>query len=173
MIDRRIPIKDLLSTLNVSSIRQFTTNFKKVWKNFSSAHEDNEVLVMGDSLIFNFDFARGIVTLNPIQARIDNFKMFNLYSQIFSNYYDLKSSVTDLTLNWWLLSIDIEGHTQSSTKSQLKAGSLKGFDVVYTTEIEDSVKIQAEVIASAESISLEVGQLRDLFLRISKFEKQD
>jgi CO dehydrogenase/acetyl-CoA synthase gamma subunit (corrinoid Fe-S protein) len=99
--------------------------------------------------------------------------MFNLYSQIFSNYYDLKSSVTDLTLNWWLLSIDIEGHTQSSTKSQLKAGSLKGFDVVYTTEIEDSVKIQAEVIASAESISLEVGQLRDLFLRISKFEKQD
>jgi hypothetical protein len=173
MIDRRIPIKDLLSTLNVSSIRQFTTNFKKVWKNFSSAHEDNEVLVMGDSLIFNFDFARGIVTLNPIHDRIDNFKMFNLYSQIFSNYYDLKSSVTDLTLNWWLLSIDIEGHTQSSTKSQLKAGSLKGFDVVYTTEIEDSVKIQAEVIASAESISLEVGQLRDLFLRISKFEKQD
>lgn len=173
MIDRRIPIKDLLSTLNVSSIRHFTTKFKKVWKNFSSAHEDNVMLVIGDSLMFSFDFARGIVTLNPIHDQIDNFKVFNLYSQIFSNYYDLKSSVTDLTMNWWLLTINVEGHTQSSAKSQLKAGSLKGFDAVYTTEIEDSVKIQAEVIAWDESSALEVGKLRTLFERVSKFEKQE
>jgi len=173
MMDRRIPIKDLLSTLNVSSIRHFTTKFKKVWENFSSAHEDNVMLVIGDSLLFHFDFARGIVTLNPIHAQINNFKEFDLHSKIFSEHFNLKSSVTDLTLNWWLLSISTEGHTKSSVKSQLKGGSLKGFDAVYTTEIEDSVKIQAEVIARGESSSLEVGQLRDLFERVSKFEKQE
>ena len=173
MTDRRIPIKDLLSTLSVNSIRHFTTKFKKVWKNFSSAQEGNFMFVMGDNLIFSFDFAREIVTLNPIHDQIRKFKVFNLYSQIFSSYFDQKSNVRDLTLNWWLLSIDIEGHTKSSVKSQLKAGSLKGFDAVYVAEIEDSVKIQAEVIAGDESSSLAVGQLRDLFARVSKFEKQE
>ena len=131
------------------------------------------MFVMGDNLIFSFDFAREIVTLNPIHDQIRKFKVFNLYSQIFSSYFDQKSNVRDLTLNWWLLSIDIEGHTKSSVKSQLKAGSLKGFDAVYVAEIEDSVKIQAEVIAGDESSSLAVGQLRDLFARVSKFEKQE
>ena len=173
MTDRRIPIKDLLSTLSVNSIRHFTTKFKKVWKNFSSAHEGNLMLVIGDSLIFSFDFTRGIVTLNPIHDRINKFKVLDLYSQIFSSYYNQKSNVRDSTLNWWILSIDVEGHTRSSAKSQLKAGSLKGFDAVYAAEIEDSVKIQAEVIAGDESSSLTVGQLRDLFERVSKFEKQE
>ncbi|KXH76975.1 MAG: hypothetical protein AM326_12635 [Candidatus Thorarchaeota archaeon SMTZ-45] len=173
MTDRRIPIKDLLSTLGVSSIRHFTTKFKKEWKGFSSAHEENVLIVKGDSLIFHFDFARGIVTLNPRNDRLENFEVFNLYCQIFSNYYGLKTIVTDLTINWWLLSIEIEGHSLSSVKSQLKAGSLKGFDAVYTSEIEDLVKIHAEVIAGDDSSSLEVGQLRDLFIRVSKFEKQE
>lgn len=173
MIDRRIPIKDLLSALSVNSIRHFTTKFKKVWKNFSSAHEGNIMLVIGDNLIFSFDFARGIVTLNPIHDRINKFKVFDLYCQIFSDYFGQKSSVRDLTLNWWLLTIDVEGHTRSSAKSQLKAGSLKGFDAVYTDEIEDSLKIQAEIITGDESSSLAVGQLRDLFELVSKFEKQE
>ena len=172
MTDRRIPIKDLLSILNASSIRHFTTKFKKEWKNFSSTQEGNVMLVIGDNLVFDFDFARQIVTLNPIHDQISKFKVFKLYSRIFSNYYSLNSSVTDLTLNWWLLSIEVKGHTRSSAKSQLKPGSLKGFDAVYTTGNDDSVKIQAEVIAGDESSSLEVGQLRDLFERVSKFEKQ-
>lgn len=173
MIDRRIPIKDLLSILSVNSIRHFTTKFKKVWKNFSEAHEGNIMLVISDNLIFSFDFARGIVTLNPKHDRINKFKVFDLYCQIFSSYFDQKSSVRDLTLNWWLLTIDVEGHTKSSVKSQLKAGSLKGFDAVYTDEIEDSLKIQAEIITDDESSSLAVGQLRDLFELVSKFEKQE
>jgi hypothetical protein len=173
MIDRRIPIKDLLSTLGVSSIRHFTTKFKKIWKKFSSAQEDNVLLVIGDSLMFRFDFARGIVTLNPIHDRIENFQVFRLYCQIFSNYYNLKSSVTDLTLNWWLLSFDVEGLSSSGVKSQLKVGSLESFDAVYVSGAEDSIKIQAEVIAGDESSSLEAGQLRNLFERVSKLEKQE
>ncbi len=173
MIDRRIPIKDLLSTLGVNSIRHFTTKFKKIWRNFSSAHEDNVMLMIGDNLLFHFDFARGIVTLNPIHNQIENYGVLGLYCQIFSKYYKLKSSVQDLTLNWWLLSIDAEKQTLSSVKSQLKAGSLQGFETVYAIEVDGIVKIQAEVIAGDESSSLEAGQLRDLFERVSKFEKQE
>lgn len=173
MIDRRIPIKDLLSILGVNSIRHFTTKFKKEWKGFSSAHEENVMIVKGDNLIFHFDFARGIVTLNPRNDRIANFEVFNLYCQIFSNYHGIKSTVTDLTLNWWLLTIDVEGLTQSSVKNQLKGGSVKGFDTIYTSETDDSIKIHAEVIAGDDSSYLEVGQLRNLFIRVSKFEKQE
>ena len=173
MIDRRIPIKDLLSTLGVSSIRHFTSKFNKIWKRFFSVHEDNVMLVIGDHLLFRFDFARGIVTLDPIYDKIENYEVFDLYCQIFSNYYKLKSKVQDLTLTWWLLSIDAKKHTLSSVKSQLKAGSLQGFETVYAAEIDGIVKVQAEVIAGDETSSLEAGQLRDLFERVSKFEKQE
>ncbi|MFX1559498.1 MAG: hypothetical protein ACFFBL_02810, partial [Promethearchaeota archaeon] len=147
--------------------------FKKIWKNFSSAHEGNVMLTIGDSLLFHFDFARGIVTLNPIHDQIENYEVFRLYCQIFSDHYNLKSSVQDLTLNWWLLSIEVEKHTLSSVKSQLKSGSLKAFETVYAAEIDGIIKVQAEVIAGDESSSLEAGQLRDLFERVSKFEKQE
>lgn len=173
MTDRRIPIKDLLSTLGVSSIRHFTTTFKKAWKDFSTAHEDNVMLTIGDSLLFRFDFARGIATLNPVHDKIENYGVFKLYCQIFSDYYDLKSTAQDVTLNWWLLSIDVEKHSLSSVKSQLKSGSHKGFEAVYAAEVDGIVKIQAEVIAGDESSSLETGQLRNLFERVSKFEKQE
>jgi len=173
MHDRRIPVKDLLSILDASSIRHFNTKFKKEWKNYSRAHEDNDMIVMGDDLLFSFDFARGIVSFNPTQDLIENFKVFNLYCQVFSEYYGLKSSTSDLTTNWWLVSIDVEDHTQSSAKSQLKAGSIKGFDAVYANETDGSVHVQAEVIAGDESSELQVGQLRGLFERVSKFEKQE
>jgi hypothetical protein len=173
MVDRRIPIKDLLSTLNVSSIRHFTTKFKKEWSHFSAVQQDNVLLVVGDGLMFRFDFARGIVTLNPIHDLIESYEVFSLYSQIFSEFYGLKSSVADLTLNWWSLSIDVKGYSQSSVKSQLKVGSLSGFDTVYVGESDDSVRIQAEVVAGDESSSLEAGQLRTLFERVSKLEKQE
>jgi hypothetical protein len=173
MVDRRIPINDLLSTLNVSSIRHFTTKFKKEWAMFSAVQKDNVMLVIGDGLMFRFDFARRIVTLNPIHDLIENYEVFSLYSQVFSEYYGFKSSVTDLTLNWWLLSIEVIGYSLSSVKSQLRVGSLSGFDTVYASESDDSVGIYAEVVAGDESSSLEAGQLRNLFERVSKFEKQE
>jgi hypothetical protein len=131
------------------------------------------MLVIGDGLMFRFDFARGIVTLNPIHDLIENYEVFSLYSQIFSEYYGFKSSVADLTLNWWSLSIEVEGYSQSSVKNQLKVGSLSGFDTVYVSESDDLVRIHAEVVAGDESSYLEAGQLRNLFERVSKFEKQE
>ena len=54
--NRRLPIKDLLQALSVSSIRHFTTKFKKDWDNFSQAQENDVMLVAGDNLLFRFDF---------------------------------------------------------------------------------------------------------------------
>jgi len=168
MMDRRIPIKDLLSTLNASSIRHFSAKFKKLWKNFASVNEHNVLLIAGDGFLFRFDFARGIVTLNPIHDRIDNFDVFRLYCELFSTFYKLKTSVTDLTLNWWLLAFDVTGKNPVDIKSVLKSESAKTFDTIYTNKVDDSTKIQAEVIVDGESSLIEAGQLRNLFDQVSK-----
>ncbi len=168
MQDRRIPIKDLLSTLNVSSIRHFSTKFKKIWKRFSSVNEKDVMLIAGDGLLFRFDFTRGIVTLNPFHDRINDFIAFKLYCELFSDYYNLKTNVTDLTLNWWLLTFDIDGKDPVDVKNILKSESARAFDTIYTDEVEDSTKIRAEVIVSGESSMIETGQLKDLFDQVSK-----
>lgn len=168
MKDRRIPIKDFLSTLKASSIRHFSTKFKKIWKNYASVNEHNVMLIVGDGLLFRFDFARGIVTLNPISDRIDNFDVFRLYCELFSTFYKLKTSVTDMTLNWWLLAFDVTGTDPVEVRSILKSESAKAFDTIYTNKVDDSTKIRAEVIVDGESSLIKAGNLRDLFNQVSK-----
>ena len=168
MVDRRIPIRDLLATLSVSSIRHFSTKFKKIWKTFSSVNEHDVMLIAGDDLLFRFDFSRGIVTLNPIHDRIESYDVFRLYSELFSAYYDLKTSVSDLTLNWWLLTFDVEGKDPASVKSVLKSESAKTFDTVYSDAVDESAKIRAEVVVDGDSSLIEAGQMRDLFDLVSK-----
>ncbi|MHA2025889.1 MAG: hypothetical protein ACW98U_08300 [Candidatus Thorarchaeota archaeon] len=168
MVDRRIPIRDLLSTLSVSSIRHFSTKFKKIWKKFSSANANNVMLMAGDGLLFRFDFSREIVTLNPIHDRIDTYDVFRLYCELFSAYYNLETSVSDLTLNWWLLTFDVKGKDPASVKSILKSESAKTFDTVYSDVVDDITKIRAEVVVDGESSLIEAGQLRDLFDQVSK-----
>jgi hypothetical protein len=168
MVDRRIPNRDLLSTLSVSSIRQFSAKFKKIWKKFSSVTENDVMLIAGDGLLFRFDFSRGIVTLNPIHDQIDNYDVFRLYCELFSAYYNLKTSVSDLTLNWWLLTIDVEGKEPASVKGVRKSESAKAFDTVYTDVVDDSAVIRAEVIVDGGSSLIEAGQLQALFDLVSK-----
>lgn len=167
MEDRRIPSKDLLSTLNVNSIRHFSTKFKKIWKKFSSVTEKDVMLIAGDGLLFRFDFLRGIVTLNPIHDRIDNYDVFRLYSNLFSAYYGLKTDVSDLTLNWWLLTFDVEGKDPVKVKSVLKSESAKVFETIYTDTVDGSAKIRAEVVIHGESSLIEAGHIRNLFDRVS------
>jgi hypothetical protein len=168
MLDRRIPVRDLLSTLSVSSIRQFSTKFKKIWKNFTSVNEDDVMLIAGDDLVFRFDFSRGIVTLNPINDQIDSYELLRLYSELFSAYYGLTTSVSDLTLNWWLLTFDVKGKDPASIKGVLKSEPAKGFDTMYTDEVDDSTMIRAEVVVDSGSTLIRAGQLRDLFELVSK-----
>ncbi|MFW9812011.1 MAG: hypothetical protein ACFFF9_06080 [Candidatus Thorarchaeota archaeon] len=167
MDDRRIPIRDLLSTLSVSSIRQFSTKFKKIWKNYSSVNENDIMLIAGDGLLFRFDFSRGIVTLNPTQNEIDNYDVFRLYSSLFSDYYDLKTSVFDLTLNWWLITFEVKGKDPASIKSLLKSEPAKAFDTIYTEDVDDSTLIRAEVVVDGGSPLVKTGQLQGLFELVS------
>jgi len=167
MEDRRIPIRDLLSTLSVSSIRHFSTKFKKIWKKFSSVNEDDIMLIAGDGLLFRFDFSRGIVTLNPINDQIGSFDLFRLYVELFSTFYGLKASVSDLTLNWWLITFDMKGKDPASIKGVLKSEPAKAFDTIYIDEMDDSTTIRAEVVVDGSSPLLKAGQLQDLFDLVS------
>jgi hypothetical protein len=126
------------------------------------------MLIAGDGLLFRFDFSRGIVTLNPIHDQIDNFDVFRLYCSLFSDYYKLKTSVSDLTSNWWLLSFDVEGKDPAKVKKVLKSEPAKAFDTIYTDTVDDSAMIRAEVVVDGGSSLVEAGQLRDLFNHVSK-----
>lgn len=171
MVDRRLPIKDLLSILGVSSIRHFTTKFKKEWSNFSQVQENDVLLIAGDTLLFRFDFHRGIVTVNPITDKILGFDVFKLYCKLFSSYYGLESVVRDVTSNWWILSITIPVTETANLRSIQKSEIAEAFEAIHTIEIDDKAQIDVEVIHTDSSAPLEAENLRELFLRVSKIKK--
>jgi hypothetical protein len=166
--DRRLPIKDLLSTLDVTSIKHFSTKFRKEWKQFTRAAAGDIVLFAGDDLLFRFDFSRGVVTINPVHYEIRDLEEFKLYVKLFSEHYGLSSTVTDLTLNWWLLSIEVSGVDAAEVRSLAKSSTAKSFESVYSVEKDGAVLIQVEVIPDGGNDPLETGELRDLFEKILK-----
>jgi hypothetical protein len=168
MVDRRLPIKDLLQTLGVSSIRHFTTKFKKEWSAFSSVHEGNIMLVTGDSLLFRFDFARGIATVNPTKDRIKTFNVFKLYCELFSERYQVKSTVKDVTPNWWVLSVLVDGPDSAAFRALQKSELASSFEAMYIKESDGQALIQAEVILDSDSKYLEAESLDELFSKICK-----
>jgi hypothetical protein len=166
--DRRLSIKDLLSTLKVSSIRHFSTKFRKEWPKFSRAQAADIMLIAGDGLLFRFDFARGIVTINPTSDVIDSLDEFKLYVELFSDYYELNAEVRDLTTNWWLLSIEVTGVDSNEVRGLARSNIMKDFEAVYTTVEDDKTKLQIELIVEDKASGLENGQLRELFEKIVK-----
>ncbi|TFG30790.1 hypothetical protein EU527_14030 [Candidatus Thorarchaeota archaeon] len=171
MIDRRLPIKDLLSTLGVSSIRHFSTKFKKEWSNFSQVQENNVLLVAGDTLLFRFDFHRGIVTVNPTKDRIHSYDVFKLYCKLFSTYYEVESNIRDLTSNWWILSILLKDVDTANLRALQKSELAGAFEAIYYKEIDDKAQIDVEVIRNDSSTPLEAEHLQELFLKVSKLKK--
>jgi len=168
MIDRRLPIKDFLSALRVSSIRHFTTKFKKTWSKSASIQRSDVMLLAGDGLLFHFDFARGIVVMNPVHIRIRSLEVFKLYADLFSKYYDLKSEVRDVTLNWWILDIAVDiGGTVESTKSA-KSKLSSSFDGLNVETSENVVNIRAEVIIDENRKPLFVDDIEKAFTVSSK-----
>jgi hypothetical protein len=168
MVDRRLPIKDLLQTLGVSSIRHFTTKFKKDWSNFSSVHEGNIMLVTGDSLLFRFDFARGIATVNPTKDRIKTFSVFKLYCELFSERYQVKSTAKDVTPNWWILSVPVDDPDSAAFRALQKSELASSFEAMYIKESDGQAQIQSEVILDSDTKYLEAEYLDELFSKICK-----
>ncbi|MGY5859914.1 MAG: hypothetical protein RTU63_11145 [Candidatus Thorarchaeota archaeon] len=169
--NRRVPIKDLLQALSVSSIRHFTTKFKKVWKNFSQAQENDVMLVAGDDLLFRFDFHRGIVTVNPVKDGIDTFNVFKLYCKLFSTIYELPSTVHDVTSNWWVASIEVKGADATNIRGLQRSKLANAFESIYSKEVDDKIHLEVEVVQSEGPPYLLVEQLKGLFLSASKLSK--
>ena len=169
--NRRLPIKDLLQTLSVSSIRHFTTKFKKVWSNFSQAQENDVMLVAGDDLLFRFDFHRGIVTVNPTMDEIDTFDVFKLYCKLFSAIYELPSTVNDITSNWWVVSIEVKDADVTALRGLQRSKMANAFESIYSKEVDDKIHLEVEIVQGEGPHYLLVEQLQDLFVSVSKLGK--
>jgi hypothetical protein len=169
--NRRLPIKDLLQALSVSSIRHFTTKFKKVWSNFSQAQENDVMLVAGDNLLFRFDFHRGIVTFNPTMDEIDSFDVFKIYCKLFSAIYELPTKVKDITSNWWVASIELKNADAAGIRGIQRSKLANAFDSIYSREVDDMFHLEIEIVQSEGLPYLLVEQLQDLYISASKLGK--
>jgi len=166
--NRRLPIKDLLQILSVSSIRHFTTKFKKIWSNFSQIQENDVMLVAGDNLLFRFDFHRGIVTINPTKDPITSYEVFKLYSMLFSSIYELPIVVKDYTSNWWNLSIEVKGADSANIRAIQRSKLADAFESIYSNEVDNKIHLEAEVVLTNGPPFLLVEQLQELFASASK-----
>ena len=171
MKDRRLPIKDLLSTLRVSSIRHFTTRFGKIWTNLSVVRENDTMLVAGEDLSFHFDFATGIVILNPTYHLIQDFEVFKLYVALLSERYQLEAVASDLTANWWNVIITLPGsEVVEPNKPAIKELSSR-FEELFIESSEDAVYVEAEVILGNDT-SIEIRNLVELFKLASEMKEK-
>ncbi len=172
MIDRRLQIKDFLSTLRVSSIKHFLSRFKKIWNNTSDVQEDNIMLVAGDDLIFHFDFARGILIINPRHHELDNYQAFRMYVELLSKHYTINASVSDMAANWWLLTIELDGAKPLKDETLLEEGILAKFEDLHIDVTDGSGHVEAEVISNGGGPPFEVMDLVALFEGISRSKRR-
>ncbi len=171
MEDRRIPIKDLLTTLKMSSIRQFTTNFTKRWKRHARVREGDILLVAGDDLFFHFDFTRGIVEIDPWDLELREFHLFGQYVRLLSAYYDVGTELLDATVNWWILTVDLGQSDSDSIVGSMDSELQRQFDAIHVVHSEDSTALQVEVVVEPGIDALSVGALRRLFSLVSEARK--
>ncbi len=172
MIDRRLQTKDFLSTLRVSSIKHFLSRFKKIWKKTSVVQEDNIKLIAGDDIIFHFDFARGIVIVNPRHHEVDTYQVFRMYAELLSKHYGINASVSNMATNWWLLTIELDGAKPSKERSLLDDSILNRFEDLYIDLANGSGRVEAEVISNGGESPFEVTDLVALFEGISKSKRR-
>jgi hypothetical protein len=172
MIDRRLQTKDFLSTLRVSSIKHFLSRFKKIWKKASDVQEDNIMLVAGDDLIFHFDFARGIVIVNPSHHAVNSFQVFRMYVELLSKHYGINASVSGLATNWWLLTIDLDGAKIPKEGTLLDDNTLEKYEDLHIDLANSSGHIEAEIISNGGEPPFEVRDLVSLFEGVVKSKRR-
>ncbi|NHJ14591.1 MAG: hypothetical protein EAX95_13005 [Candidatus Thorarchaeota archaeon] len=172
MNDRRIPTKDFLSTLRVSSIKHFLSRFSKIWTKTSEVKEQNLDLIAGDDLLFHFDFERNVVIVNPWNQPIRDFQIFRLYNQLLSSHYQVSSEVESLTSNWWSLSLELEDVKTTKESSLGDEGLLSHFEDFHLV-LEDGVgRIEAEVIVGNGRDNFAVRDLVLLYQSAEQLQKR-
>ncbi|NWF96755.1 MAG: hypothetical protein HXY34_11495 [Candidatus Thorarchaeota archaeon] len=163
MDNRRLLIKDLLATLGMGSIKQFTTRFGSLWSKSAKATEQDLLLLAGDGLVFHFDFTRGIVLMNPLDYEIRDFGVFKLYLTLFGNYYSLPVSCRDVTPNWWTMRIDVPKMSPARITKALEPDLTRKFESFRVEIVEDRTHVIVEVIVRNGEPSIMVGGLLTLF----------
>lgn len=163
MDNRRIPIEDLLRTLKMSSIKQFTTKFAEMWKKTARAGEQDMLLFLGDDLIFQFDFARALVIMNPVNYEIRDSSVFKLYSDLFSSYYGVESSLESIAVNWWALMTRATGATPADVRKRLNQKLIERFADVTVESMDGGVQILAEVVVEEGVPPVQVADLKHIF----------
>ncbi|UCE09600.1 MAG: hypothetical protein JSW61_11590 [Candidatus Thorarchaeota archaeon] len=154
--DRRIPEKDLLSTLKVASIRQFNTKFGKIWDRYAMVRGHNVMLVAGDELLFHFDFRRGVVILNPWNLSIEDVNIFDLYVEVLSKHYGLSASTRNLTSNWWSMTVELGCTLTKEESSRLKGILSDRFEAYQIVDTEEGTVVEIEVVLDQSSPSIEL-----------------
>lgn len=173
MKNRRLLIKDMLSTMKASSIRHFITKFKKIWKTSARVGGEKDVLlVAGDDFIFHFDFSRGIVILNPTNYQLDTYSVLQLYFELFSEFYNTKVTISDVTTNWWTISIEVDISISGTDASSLKSKFSGHFESVKVDISANPSIIHLEVIDYGSRSALEVGHINELFKVIDGFKEK-
>ncbi|MCF2136209.1 MAG: hypothetical protein K9W43_03125 [Candidatus Thorarchaeota archaeon] len=166
MINRRVPTKDLLASLHMSSIRQFTTNFTKRWKRHALIREANSLIVAGDDIFFHFDFSQGIVEINPWNLELREFDVFGLYVRLLSKYYNVKADIFDATTNWWVLTIDPGNIDLEKANKIVESRFAREFEALHLVAKDNSTVIQAEIVVESGEDAIHVNALRKLFSRV-------
>jgi hypothetical protein len=147
----------------MSSIRQFTTRFSKIWTGFSSARDGNLLLVTGEDMLFHFDFARDIVILNPNHVAVRDFQTFKLYVTLFSEYYKINSEAMDETSNWWHLAIEAANNDVRRQLESLKLLLSNRIESLSVKTSNDGVQLQMDMVIDAHRPAPEVGDLKKVF----------
>ena len=166
LTDRRVPIKDLLPALKFSSIRQFTTQMTRKWRRHARVRHGDTLLVAGDNIVFHFDFARGLVEVNPWEREIRDFETFSQYVELLGKLHGVKAEVFDATLNWWILTLNL-GRTSPPADEILADKVCSAFEAVHKVGDEKSVALQVEMIVGDRGPAVRVGDLRTLFSLVS------
>ncbi len=173
MLDRRLLIKDLLSTLKVSSIRHFNSKFKEQWENYHRVSGDNQMIVYGNDLLFHFDFSRGIVIINPKDMDITNFEVLKLYAEILSNIYNVKGEAKDLTANWWVVHAEVSQKLTAAKINSIEQKISDNFDDILVDTTKDSTTFEAEIIKQGRKPPIDVGKLREFFETMNQLKDED
>lgn len=163
MVDRRVPIRDFLSALNMSSIRQFTTRFSKIWAGFTTEREGNLLLVAGDDMLYHFDLARDIAVLNPDRIPIRDLHVFRLYVSLFSEYYKLNYKLSDQTTNWWILDIEVKNNDVGRHLELLKSQVADRIESLSEKTSNEGVHLRVEIIIDEQRPAPGVGDLKRVF----------
>ncbi|MFW9907173.1 MAG: hypothetical protein ACFFEF_01250 [Candidatus Thorarchaeota archaeon] len=167
MINRRLPIKDLLSTLKVSSIRHFNSRFTKEWDNYHSSSIKNQLLVSGNDYLFHFDFTRGVVIINPYETPILDFDHLKLFVEVLSNRYGVACELKDITSNWWELRFSLSTNIDNEkiqTASQKFSKRFHSHQSILSRELPE---IRAEIIADATQDPIVVEDLIQTFKMVA------